>query len=117
METYKPAINHIDTDLLIIGGGAAGCAAAVEAREISPHARIIIMEKAQIERSGCLASGINAINAYITENQTPESYLEYVKNDSHGLLRDDLVYTIACQNKSSYRTCRILGTPHYERPG
>ena len=62
------------------------------------------MEKAQIERSGCLASGINAINAYITENQTPETYLEYVKKDSHGLIRDDLVYSIAREvNKATAR--------------
>ena len=86
MDISKPTINRLDTDILIIGGGAAGCAAAIEAQEHNPQARIIIMEKAQIERSGCLASGINAINAYITENQTPETYLEYVKKDSHGLL-------------------------------
>jgi adenylylsulfate reductase subunit A len=97
MNLIQPIIKHLDTDILIIGGGAAGCAAAVEARENDPQARIIIMEKAQIERSGCLASGINAINAYITENQTPETYLEYVKKDSHGLIRNDLVYSIACE--------------------
>ena len=111
METYKPAVNHIDTDILIIGGGAAGCAAAIEARGASPHARIIIMEKAQIERSGCLASGINAINAYITEDQTPASYLEYVKNDSHGLLRDDLVYTIACRINQATARVESWGLP------
>jgi adenylylsulfate reductase subunit A len=54
MGFFQPTINRLDTDILIIGGGAAGCAAAVEAREYNPQARIIIMEKAQIERSGCL---------------------------------------------------------------
>ena len=104
MDFIQPVINRLDTDILIIGGGAAGCAAAIEARENDPQARIIIMEKAQIERSGCLASGINAINAYITENQTPETYLEYVKKDSHGLIRDDLVYSIAREvNKATAR--------------
>ena len=95
MNIFQPTVNRLDTDILIIGGGAAGCAAAIEAREHNPQAKIIIMEKAQIERSGCLAAGINAINAYITENQTPETYVEYVKADSHGLIRDDLVYSIA----------------------
>lgn len=104
MDFIQPVINRIDTDILIIGGGAAGCAAAIEARENDPQARIIIMEKAQIERSGCLSSGINAINAYITENQTPETYLQYVKKDSHGLIRDDLVYSIAREvNKATAR--------------
>ena len=117
MDTYTPAINHIDTDLLIIGGGAAGCAAAIEASEASPQARIIIMEKAQIERSGCLASGINAINAYITENQTPASYLEYVKNDAHGLLRDDLVYTIASRINQATARVESWGLPIMKEKG
>lgn len=117
MDTYTPAINHIDTDLLIIGGGATGCAAAIEASEVNPQARIIIMEKAQIERSGCLASGINAINAYITENQTPASYLEYVKNDSHGLLRDDLVYTIASRINQATARVESWGLPIMKEKG
>lgn len=105
MTIFQSTINRLSTDLLIIGGGAAGCAAAVEARRISPDISILIMEKAQIERSGCLASGINAINAYLTEKETPESYLEHVKTDSHGLVRDDLVYTIARGVNDA--TCRV----------
>ena len=111
MDFFQPTINRFDTDILIIGGGAAGCAAAIEARENNPHARIIIMEKAQIERSGCLASGINAINAYITENQTPETYLEYARNDSHGLVRDDLVYSIACGVNQATARVESWGLP------
>ena len=111
MTFFQKTINRLTTDLLIIGGGAAGCAAAVEARQISPDIKILIMEKAQIERSGCLASGINAINAYITENQTPQSYLEYVKTDSHGLVRDDLVYTIACGVNEATARVESWGLP------
>ncbi|MDA8233471.1 MAG: adenylyl-sulfate reductase subunit alpha [Clostridia bacterium] len=85
----------IDTDLLIIGGGAAGCYAAVVAKETNPSIDVTIMEKAHIERSGCLAAGINAINAYLNPGETSETFLEYVKKDSSGLVRDDLVYTIA----------------------
>ncbi len=33
MDFTQPVINRLDTDILIIGGGAAGCAAAIEARE------------------------------------------------------------------------------------
>ncbi|MFW5787749.1 MAG: adenylyl-sulfate reductase subunit alpha [Halanaerobiales bacterium] len=84
-----------ETNLLIIGGGAAGCLAAVEAAEIEENLKIIIAEKAHIDRSGCLASGINAINAYINSGETPEKFVEYVLNDSMGLIREDLVYSIA----------------------
>lgn len=86
---------HLDTDLLIIGGGAAGCYAAVIAREAEPECRVTVMEKAHIERSGCLAAGINAINAYLNPGETPETFLDYVKKDSAGLVREDLIYSIA----------------------
>ena len=114
---FQPTITRLDTDILIIGGGAAGCAAAIEARELDPNADITIIEKAQIERSGCLASGINAINAYITENQTPESYLEYVKRDSHGLLRDDLVYSIALELNQATARAESWGLPIMKEGG
>ncbi|SJZ53297.1 adenylyl-sulfate reductase subunit alpha [Selenihalanaerobacter shriftii] len=84
-----------ETDLLIIGGGAAGIFAAVKTKELDPDCKVTIMEKANIEWSGCLAAGINALNAYLTSGETPESFLEYVKRDNNGLIRDDLVYTIA----------------------
>mgnify|MGYP000855922885 CR=1 FL=1 len=84
----------LDTDILIIGGGTAGCFAAITIAENSERT-VIIAEKANIKRSGCLAAGVNALNAYIVEGQTPESYLEYVINDSEGLVREDLVYGLA----------------------
>jgi adenylylsulfate reductase subunit A len=84
-----------ETDLLVVGGGAAGIYAAVTARDICPQLDVTVMEKAHVSRSGCLAAGINAINAYLNPGETPESFLAYVKNDSHGLVRDDLVYTMA----------------------
>ncbi|MGR3177205.1 MAG: adenylyl-sulfate reductase subunit alpha [Candidatus Anammoxibacter sp.] len=88
-------ITRLKTDVLIVGGGAAGCFAAAELKSISPDCNCIIMEKAQIDRSGCLAMGINAINAYINPGETPESFVEYIKNEFMGVIREDLVYSIA----------------------
>lgn len=82
------------TDLLIIGGGAAGCYAALTLAENS-EAKVIIAEKAHIKRSGCLAAGVNALNAYIVKGESPKTYLEYVKKDAEEILREDLVYTMA----------------------
>ncbi|MEE9558716.1 MAG: adenylyl-sulfate reductase subunit alpha [Candidatus Brocadiales bacterium] len=86
---------NIETDILIIGGGAAGCFAAVEARTLEPGVRCLIMEKAHIDRSGCLAMGLNSINAYLHPGETPESYLGYVKKEFMDLVREDLVLSIA----------------------
>ena len=87
-------IENVETDILIIGGGTAGCFSAITIAENS-MAKVIIAEKANIKRSGCLAAGVNALNAYIVKGQTPETYLNYVKNDAEGVVREDLVYTIA----------------------
>ena len=59
-------IKQLETDILIIGGGTAGCYAAITIREHS-NVSVLIAEKANIKRSGCLAAGVNAINAYIGE--------------------------------------------------
>jgi len=81
----------VETDVLILGGGTAGCLAATELRERFPHLKVTIMEKAHIDRSGCLAGGMNAINAYLNPGETPESFVKYVRFDSCGLIREDLV--------------------------
>ncbi|MBZ0107767.1 MAG: hypothetical protein K8F52_03785 [Candidatus Scalindua rubra] len=48
------------------------------------------MEKAQIERSGCLAMRLNAINAYVNNGQTPETYTKYISDGFFGIIREDL---------------------------
>ncbi|SHK61953.1 adenylyl-sulfate reductase subunit alpha [Fibrobacter sp. UWB12] len=90
-------IERINTDLLIIGGGTAGCYAAITAKESSNAAdlKILIVEKANIKRSGCLAAGVNALNAYITEGREPKDYVEYAKKDADGIVREDLLYSIS----------------------
>ena len=80
--------------MLIIGGGTAGCYAARTIREKS-DASIIIAEKANIKRSGCLAAGVNAINAYIVEGRKPEDYVEYAKKDADDIVREDLLLTMS----------------------
>jgi adenylylsulfate reductase subunit A len=87
-------IQELDTDILIIGAGAAGCYAALCAARAS-GARILLVEKAHIERSGCLAAGINAINAYIGEGRSPEDYVRYAVDDAEGIARPDLLLSIA----------------------
>ena len=86
---------QLDTDILIIGGGAAGCYAALTLKKTAPEARVLILEKAEIRRSGCLAAGVNALNAYIVPGKTPEFYVDYAKKDAHGIVREDLLLTMS----------------------
>ena len=87
-------IKHLKTDVLIIGGGTAGCYAAITLRENSDLS-VLIAEKANIKRSGCLAAGVNAINAYIVKGRKPEDYVEYAKKDAEGIVREDLLLTMS----------------------
>lgn len=45
------------TDILIIGGGTAGTMAAIKAKQANPEGDVLILEKANIRRSGAIASG------------------------------------------------------------
>lgn len=85
---------RIKTDILIIGGGTAGCYGAMTIAEHS-DAKVLICEKAHIKRSGCLAAGVNALNAYITEGRTPQDYVDYAKKDADGIVREDLLLTMS----------------------
>lgn len=87
-------IEKINTDILIIGGGTAGCYAAYTLG-INSDYKVLIAEKANIKRSGCLAAGVNAINAYITEGRVPQDYVDYCKNDAKGIVREDLLLSIS----------------------
>ena len=84
----------LHTDVLIIGGGTAGCYAALTISENSDY-QVIIAEKANIKRSGCLAAGVNAINAYIVKGRKPEDYVDYAKKDADNIVREDLLLSMS----------------------
>lgn len=93
----------ISTDVLIIGGGTAGCYAALTISENSDK-KVLICEKAHIKRSGCLAAGVNALNAYIVEGRKPQDYVDYAKKDADGIVREDLLLTMSEKlNKVTHR--------------
>ena len=87
-------VKHLHTDVLIIGGGTAGCYAALTISRNS-GLNILVAEKANIKRSGCLAAGVNAINAYIVKGRRPQDYVDYAIKDAAGIVRNDLLLTAA----------------------
>lgn len=98
----------LSADVLIIGGGTAGCYAAYklgQREEIS----VIVAEKANIKRSGCLAAGVNALNAYITKGHVPMDYVEYAKKDADGIVREDLLLSMSEKLNEVTRDLEDLG--------
>ena len=85
---------RLETDVLIIGGGTAGCFAAYTLGK-EAGVSVLIAEKANIKRSGCLAAGVNAINAYIVKGRKPQDYVDYATKDAAGIVRQDLHLTAA----------------------
>lgn len=101
-------IENLQTDILIIGGGTAGCYAALTISEHS-DAKVLICEKAHIKRSGCLAAGVNALNAYIVEGRTPQDYVDYARKDADGIVRGDLLLTMSERLNSVTERLEKLG--------
>ena len=94
---FRPSsLNDVETvevsaDLLIIGGGNAGCFVATEAAKLNPAAKIVIVEKADIMRSGACSAGMDAINTYIPADKTPEDLVRWSRSQvGGGPLREDL---------------------------
>ncbi len=104
----------VDADVLVIGGGFGGCGAAYESRYWGRDLKVVVVEKANIERSGAVAQGLYAINCYMgmqwDENQ-PEDHVRYARNDLMGLVREDLGYDIARHVDSSVHKFEEWGLP------
>jgi succinate dehydrogenase/fumarate reductase flavoprotein subunit len=67
----------IETDLLVLGGGTGGPMAAIKAKEKNPALRVVLMEKANVKRSGAISMGMDGLNnAVIPGYATPEQYVK-----------------------------------------
>ena len=73
---------HLQTDFLVIGGGTAGTMAGIKAKQANPDADVLILEKANIRRSGAIAMGMDGVNtAVIPGNSTPEQYVREITTE------------------------------------
>ncbi|OJW91668.1 adenylyl-sulfate reductase subunit alpha [Thiobacillus sp. 65-1402] len=112
-------IRFVDADILIVGGGFGGCGAAYESRYWGRNLKIVVAEKANIERSGAVAHGLSAINCYMGmrwgENQ-PDDFVRYVRGDLMGLVREDLVFDIARHVDATVHKFEEWGLPIMKNP-
>jgi len=110
---------NVDADVLVVGGGMAGCGATYESRYWGRDLKVVCVEKANIERSGAVAQGLYAINCYMGmqwgENQ-PEDFVRYARNDLMGLTREDLSYDMARHVDSTVHKFEEWGLPIMRDP-
>ncbi len=106
----------VTTDLLILGGGMAACGAAVEASYWAKKKglKVTLVDKAAMDRSGAVAMGLSALNQYVGLNEgknTVKDYVDYVRMDLMGVVREDLVANIARHVDSTVHLFEKWGLP------
>jgi succinate dehydrogenase/fumarate reductase flavoprotein subunit len=81
------------TDVLVIGGGTAGTMAGIKAKQANPDGDVLILEKANIRRSGAIAMGMDGVNtAVIPGNSTPEQYVREITISNDGIVDQKAIY-------------------------
>ncbi len=109
-----PEVEEREVDILIVGGGMAACGTAFEVKKWCGDAKVLLCDKAAMERSGAVAQGLSAINTYIGEN-TIDDYVRMVRNDLMGLVREDLIFDLGCHIDDSVHLFEEWGLPVWKK--
>jgi succinate dehydrogenase/fumarate reductase flavoprotein subunit len=92
-------IQEHSCDICVVGGGLAGCTAAVRAAELNDN--VILVDKSNPERSGCAGTGLDHIWGYFPEVQEREGVSleqmveDHVENVAQGLVNRRMLHYIA----------------------
>ena len=115
IEVYE----ELESDVVIIGGGLAGLNAAIAAGE--RDGSVIVVEKGNVKRSGCIAGGVDHFMAYLNQNDewdTEESFLSYVKKLSYGVVNLKIHRKVFCDElKEAITRMEKIGNPLYGKDG
>ena len=104
--TSGPITHEAETDILVIGGGTAGPMAAIKAKETNPKLRVVLMEKANVKRSGAISMGMDGLNnAVIPGHATPEQYVKEITIANDGIVYQKAILAYA---NGSYDMIREL---------
>ena len=115
---YKTIVED-NIDILVAGAGLGGTGAAFEARYWGQDKKIVIAEKANIDRSGAVAQGLYAINCYMGTRfgeNNPEDHVRYARIDLMGMVREDLLFDMARHVDSAVHQFEEWGLPLMRNP-
>src|SRR5690349_9885607 len=89
----------LEADIVVVGGGSAGSTAAIRAQRSLPRGRVILLEKANIKRSGAIAIGMDGLNnAIIPGHATPEQYVKEITMANDGIVNQRAVWEYAIRS-------------------
>jgi succinate dehydrogenase/fumarate reductase flavoprotein subunit len=96
MDELVDGLSEVSCDVLVIGGGTAGPMAALKAKIKNPKATVILLEKANVKRSGAISMGMDGLNnAVVPGHATPEQYTKEITIANDGIVDQKPVYKYA----------------------
>jgi succinate dehydrogenase/fumarate reductase flavoprotein subunit len=96
MDELIDGLSEVSCDVLVIGGGTAGPMAALKAKQKNPKANVVLLEKANVKRSGAISMGMDGLNnAVIPGYATPEQYTKEITIANDGIVDQKAVYKYA----------------------
>ena len=118
---YQERPVFVDTDVLVLGGGAAGVNAAIGAKEQDPNVRVLIVEKAgNIERSGNTSAGVDHNMGIMEEGEywdTPEGVLKNLPEITDDMTPIRTARTFCYENRQRILSMERLGMPYLHDAG
>ena len=103
-------VNEVDTDVLVIGGGVAGCRAAIAAKK--KGVRVAIAERGHAKRSGAGGAGVDHWHGAVTNpcsKVTPEMYTMACYDSMQGFTAAHVRYIITSEGWDTLQECEQMG--------
>ena len=89
-------VQERQVDVLVVGGGTAGPMAAIRAKESDPSLSVLLIEKANVKRSGAISMGMDGLNnAIIPGHSTPEQYVREITIANDGIVNQKAILAYA----------------------
>lgn len=96
LDQFVDRTSEVTCDVLVLGGGTAGPMAALKAKLRNPNAKVILLEKANVKRSGAISMGMDGLNnAVIPGHATPEQYTREITISNDGIVNQKAVLKYA----------------------